>query len=115
MIIELEGMEFYAFHGYFEVEKIAGTHFLVNLKIEIGNNKAGYTDRLEDTLDYQKVYQIVKEEMAIPSNLLEHVSHRIIHRIKQTFPEASGVTVKVSKINPPLGGPLGKVSVTMEE
>ena len=113
-LIEIEGMEFYAFHGHFEVEKIAGNRFFVNLKIEADCIKAGQTDRLEDTLDYQKAYLAVKEEMAVPSDLLEHVAQRIIDRIKSEFTEAQNVTVKVSKMNPPMGGQIEKVSVTME-
>ena len=113
-IIEIEGMEFYAFHGHFEVEKVAGNRFLVNLKIETDLGKAGQSDRLEDTLDYQKAYLAVKEEMAISSDLLEHVCQRIIRRIKTEFPEAQKVSVKVSKMNPPMGGQIEKVSLTME-
>lgn len=113
-LIEIEGMEFYAFHGHFEVEKIVGNRFLVNLKIEADLSKAGKTDRLEDTLDYQKAYLVVNEEIAIPSDLLEHVAQRIINRIKTEFPEAQKVWAKVSKMNPPMGGQIEKVSVTME-
>lgn len=113
-LIEIEGMEFYAFHGHFEVEKVAGNRFLVNLNIEADLGKAGQSDRLEDTLDYQKAYLAVKEEMAIPSDLLEHVCQRIITRIKSEFPEAQKVSVKVSKMNPPMGGQIEKVSLTME-
>ena len=113
-LIEIEGMEFYAFHGHFAVEKIAGNRFLVNLQIEVDCSKAGQTDRLEDTLDYQKAYLIVKEEMDIPSDLLEHVAQRIISRVMTEFQEAQKVSVKVSKMNPPMGGQIRKVSVTME-
>ncbi len=113
-LIEIEGMEFYAFHGQFEVEKIAGNRFLVNLKIDADLSNAGQTDRLEDTLDYQKAYLAVKEEMAIPSDLLENVCQRIIDRIKSEFQEAKKVTVKVSKMNPPMSGQMERVSVTME-
>jgi len=113
-LIEIEGMEFYAFHGHFEVEKIAGNRFLVNLKIEADCSKAALTDRLEDTLDYQKAYLIVKEEMAIPSDLLEHVAQRIINRVKAEFQEAKKVNVKVSKMNPPMGGQIERVSLSLE-
>jgi len=113
-LIEIEGMEFYAFHGHFEVEKIAGNRFVVNLRIETDCSKAGQSDCLEDTLDYQKAYLAVKKEMAVPSDLLEHVCQRIIHRIKSEFPDAQKVSVKVSKMNPPMGGQIEKVSVTME-
>lgn len=112
-VIEIEGMEFYAFHGHFEVEKTAGNRFLVYLRIEADLRKAGETDKLEDTLDYQKAYRAVQEEMGKPSDLLEHVCHRIISRIKIEFPEAEKVTVKVSKMNPPMGGQIEKVSLTM--
>ena len=113
-VIEIEGMEFYAFHGHFDVEKIAGNRFLVNLKIEADLSNAGETDQLNDTLDYQKAYLAVKEEMAIPSDLLENVCTRIINRIKAEFPEAQKVSVKVSKMNPPMGGQIEKVSVSLE-
>lgn len=113
-LIEIEGMEFFAFHGHFEVEKIAGNRFVVNLKIETDCSKAALSDKLEDTLDYQKAYQVVKDEMAVPSDLLEHVCQRIIIRIKSEFSEARKVVVKVSKINPPMGGPIEKVSLTLE-
>lgn len=113
-LIEIEGMEFYAFHGHFDVEKVAGNRFLVNLKIEADLSRAGKSDKLEDTLDYQKAYLIVKEEMAISSDLLENVCHRIISRMKREFPEATKVAVKVSKMNPPMGGQMEKVSVTIE-
>ena len=48
-LIEIEGMEFYAFHGHFDVEKVAGNRFLVNLKLEADCSKAGETDNLEVT------------------------------------------------------------------
>jgi dihydroneopterin aldolase len=113
-LIEIEGMEFFAYHGHFEVEKIAGNRFLVYLKIEADLNNAGKTDKLKDTLDYQKAYSAVKEEMAIPSDLLENVCQRIINRIKSEFQEVKKVSVKVSKMNPPMGGQIERVSVTME-
>lgn len=113
-IIEIEGMEFYAFHGHFEVEKVVGNRFVVSLLIEADCSKAAQTDRLEDTLDYQKAYRTVQEEMTIPSDLLENVAHRIICRLRSEFPEVGRVKVKVSKMNPPMGGQIERVSVTLE-
>lgn len=113
-LIEIEGMEFYAFHGHFEVEKLAGNRFLVDMAIEVDGSKASQTDKLEDTLDYQKAYLAVKEEMSIPSDLLEHVAGRIIRRIRKEFSQALKVRVKVSKMTPPMGGQIERVSVTLE-
>ncbi len=111
-LIEIEGMEFYAFHGHFAVEKVAGNRFIVDLKIEADVSLAGQTDRLEDTLDYSRAYQLVKEEMGKPSDLLENIACRIISRVRSEFPAAEKVWVKVSKMNPPMGGPIEKVSVS---
>ena len=112
-IIEIEGMEFYAYHGYYDVEQKVGTRFLVDIHIETDCSKAAASDNLDNALDYQNVYLTVKKEMAVVSNLLEHVAGRILDRLKSQFPEIGKASVKISKMNPPFGGPVEKVSVTM--
>ncbi len=112
-LIEIEGMEFHARHGHFEVEKITGNRFLVDVKINTDCSAASQSDKLEDALDYQKVYQITKDEMAIPSDLLEHVCKRILDRFHEAFPEIIDASIKVSKMNPPMGGQIEKVSLTL--
>jgi 7,8-dihydroneopterin aldolase/epimerase/oxygenase len=113
-LIEIEGMEFYAFHGYFEAEKIVGNRFLVNLAIETDCEKAAQSDRLEDALNYQSVYQMIYEEMQKPSSLLENVAGRILNRLYDEFEIISKAKVKISKMNPPMGGQIEKVSVTLK-
>lgn len=113
-IIELEDMEFHANHGHFEEEQIVGNVFKVNIRIKADCYKAAISDKLSDALDYQTVYRIVKVEMHKPSHLLEHVVKRIIDALYVAFPEMANVKVKLSKLNPPLGGQTDRVSVTME-
>jgi 7,8-dihydroneopterin aldolase/epimerase/oxygenase len=112
-LIEIEGMEFYAYHGHFKQEQVVGNKFLVNIAIETGCNEAGKTDNLKDALDYQKVYNLIKEEMGKKSYLLEHICNRIIDRLYAEFSCIGKATVKVSKLNPPMGGQIEKVSVSM--
>jgi dihydroneopterin aldolase len=112
--IELENMKFYAYHGHYEVEQKVGNHFLVNLLIETGTPVAARTDRLKDALDYQRLYQLVREEMEVPSHLLEHVANRIADKISTEFPMVNRMKVKISKMNPPMGGEMQQVSVTLE-
>ena len=112
-IIEIEGMEFYAYHGHYEVEQKVGNRFLLDIYIETDCSKAAISDKLDDALDYQNIYVIVKNEMNIVSNLLENVAGRILDRLKSQFPEIVKASVKISKMNPPLGGTVEKVSVTM--
>jgi 7,8-dihydroneopterin aldolase/epimerase/oxygenase len=113
-IIELEGLEFYAYHGYFRSERIVGNRFEVNITIETDCEKAAQSDQLADTLNYESIYSLVKEEMHQRSHLLEHVAGRIIDRIHAGYPDAGKVRVKISKARPPMGGHIRAVSVTME-
>ncbi|HKJ43936.1 MAG TPA: dihydroneopterin aldolase, partial [Sunxiuqinia sp.] len=98
--IELEGMEFFAYHGHYPVEKVVGNKFIVYAKITTDYDKAGKSDKLEDALDYQKLYQLIKDEMAIPSDLLEHVATRIMDKLYKGFQEIESATIKISKMNP---------------
>lgn len=112
--IELEGMHFYAYHGFFESERIAGNEFLVDVLIKTDCSLAANSDNLEDALNYQAVFDLVKEEMQIKSHLLEHVAKRIIDALYREFPASQHIKVKVSKLNPPMGGQVEKASITLE-
>lgn len=113
-LISIENMEFYAFHGHYHEEQIVGSKFLVNLTIEADLDKASVSDALKDTINYQAVYRVVKEEMEKKSKLLESIAKRIIDSLYAHFENIQKVTVKVSKMNPPIGGGrIEKVSVTL--
>ncbi|MDP4224092.1 MAG: dihydroneopterin aldolase [Bacteroidota bacterium] len=114
-LIQIENMEFYAFHGHFKEEQIVGNRFLVDLTIETDMNKPSETDNLKDAVNYQKAYQIVKSEMEKKSHLLEHIAGRILNAVYAEMTGIKKVTVKVSKMNPPMGGKIGSVSVVMEK
>lgn len=108
-------MQFFAYHGCFEQEKIVGNNFCVDLWIETDCEKASESDNIEDALDYQKAYSIVKEQMKIPSNLLEHVCKRILDALYEHF-ESRIISskIKVSKMTPPMGGQIENVNVTLK-
>jgi dihydroneopterin aldolase len=108
--ILLEGMEFFAFHGCFKEEQIIGTKFIVDLAVEADTAAAERSDRLHDTLDYTGLYRCVKREMEQKSYLLEHVAGRIVAAIRETFPQVGEIRLKISKINPPMGGKMQQVS-----
>lgn len=110
-LIRIEGMEFYAFHGHYKEEKIVGCHFMVDVTLETDTDKAGVTDDLNDTLNYQKAYHIIKKEMEITSNLLEHIATRILDALYNNLTGIKKAMVKVSKLNPVMGGKIGRVSV----
>lgn len=112
-MIEIESMEFFAYHGCYPEERAIGTRFLVQLSIETDLDVPACTDKISDTLNYQEAYRIVKEQMKTTSHLLEHVASRILDSLYTAFPNIKKATVKVSKMNPPMGGNIEKVSVSL--
>ena len=114
-IIKLKNIRTYSYHGCLIEEGKIGSDYTVNLEVKTDLRKSSITDNLSDTLDYVLLNRIVVEEMAIRSDLLEHVAHRIIMRIFEEVPEISRIIVAVSKINPPIGGDVEAVTIEMEE
>ena len=108
--IQLEGMEFFAYHGHYREEQIIGTKFIVDLEMEFDTAEAEHSDHLGDTVNYQEVYQVVKREMEINAHLLEGVARRIMDSVTRLFPQVHSVKVKIAKVNPPLGGKVKQVS-----
>ena len=113
--IELENMSFYAFHGCFEQEQIIGTHFRVDLVFEYNSSVAEESDSIQDAVNYLSVYQTIKELFATPSHLLESLTRRILDTLMQEYPQMEYCKVKVTKLNPPLGGKLYGVCVTLDK
>ncbi|MCD7971656.1 MAG: dihydroneopterin aldolase [Candidatus Azobacteroides sp.] len=111
--ILLENMRFYSYHGVFEQEQQVGNRFEVNLKIKTDFSAACISDEVEDTVSYAEIYNLISEEMAVPSRLLEHVAGRIIERIRNSYVSVSFIEVKLSKLHPPLGGEVEKASVLL--
>ncbi|MDK2842595.1 MAG: 7,8-dihydroneopterin aldolase/epimerase/oxygenase [Anaerophaga sp.] len=114
-IIELEEMEFYAYHGCFREENVVGNRFIVNIALKTDMTQPMKSDKINDALNYMKVYKLVRQEMQQTSNLLENVTARIIDSLYRNFPQIKWTRVKVSKMNPPMGGQMKKVSVTLEK
>ena len=112
-VIKIEGMRFYAFHGHFEAEQIVGNEFLIDIKINTDCTKAAETDNLENALNYQSVYEIIQQQMDIKSKLLENVAKRILDALYLEFSKIEKTKLKISKLNPPMGGEIEKVSVTL--
>lgn len=112
-LISIEKMEFYAYHGCFKEEQQIGTWFQVDLNMMVDTSKAELSDNLEDTVNYQAVYLTVKNEMMQKSKLLENVAHRILNAVFLNYPVQSA-EVTVRKKNPPLGGKMGAVMVTLQ-
>ncbi|NME68364.1 dihydroneopterin aldolase [Flammeovirga aprica] len=103
--IALEGLEFFAYHGFFEEEQKIGNKYGVDLFVDTNFDDAAQTDNLEGTINYMDLYEIVKEVMNVSSKLLEHLGQKIVDEIYKKWPKSAlQVRVKIKKFNPPIGG-----------
>jgi dihydroneopterin aldolase len=104
-VIELKGLSFKAYHGYYDEEREKGNQFLIDVLLEVDFTKAARADDLNHTIDYEGVYAVISHHMVIPSRLLEHVVNNILEELKEKYPQANRIEVSLSKLNPPIGGP----------
>ena len=106
-------MEFFAFHGVYEEERVKGNKFEVDLTIDYPYEDKVADDQLDNTIDYAELYEIVKTVMDKPANLLEHLAVSIRDQINDKFEHIEQVNVTVTKFNPPINGRCEKAEVTV--
>jgi 7,8-dihydroneopterin aldolase/epimerase/oxygenase len=111
--IHLEQMEFYAFHGHYKEEQIVGNKFLVDVIIETDMTLPANTDDLADAVNYQTVYKLIQREMTVKSKLLENIAKRILDALYDELSGIQKVSVTIRKMNPPMGGKMRSVNVTL--
>lgn len=112
--ILLPHMQFHAYHGVLPQERLVGAQFTVSLEVKVRFDEALLTDRLEGTVSYADIHQAVKEEMATPSALLEHVAGRIARRLFHDFPTIESLKLELMKQNPPMGADIPAAGVRLE-
>ena len=112
--IVIEEMEFYAFHGHYQEEQIVGNRFLVDLEMDADLSGPASSDNLNDAVNYQQAYQIIKNEMRrTKSNLLENIGKRILDALYTEMEGIEKANIRIRKLNPPMGGPIKSVGIKM--
>jgi dihydroneopterin aldolase len=112
-IINVTGIKLYAYHGCLEEEAIIGGNYVVDVRIETDFTRAQEADDLSKTVDYVSVFNIVREQMAIRSRLIEHAAALIADALVKQLPGIQRTEVMLTKINPPMNGDVKQVSVTV--
>lgn len=112
-IIKVENIRVFAYHGCLKEETKIGSDYRVDLEVEANLKTSAKTDKLSDTVDYVFLNKVIKEEMDIASHLLETVAKRILNRIFNEDKLVKKATVWVSKLNPPIGGDVERVTIKM--
>jgi len=114
-IVEIEGMEIFAFHGVFPEEKKNGQLFRVDGLFRYDAGVASQSDEIADAMDYTLICRLIEDEMRIPSSLLEHVAYRIIRRLKMEILLLEYIRITITKLKPPITTKLSGIRVTLEE
>ena len=110
-IIRVRDIKIHTNHGCMVEEEKIGGEYIVHVEIKTDLSESSLSDKLEDTVDYVAIHSIVYAEMMQRSKLLEVVVQRIIDRIMKEHLSVTETAVEVAKINPPIGGDVGYVSV----
>lgn len=110
MTIHLEKLRFYGYHGLYVQEQKLGAWFELDLSLEWPDPERPIR-YLHETVNYVAVYDLVKERMTQPEELLETLAMEMVHLLRDNFPQVSEVSIRVAKINPPLLNFQGTVAV----
>lgn len=112
--IILKDIRIFAHHGVLQQERVVGAYFTLNLCIQTDFSRVLDTDDLADTISYADVFEVVKAEMAVPSQLLEHVAGRICQVLFDRFPAAEAIHLELLKENPPMGADCAGSGVSLD-
>lgn len=110
--IRLEGLDFFAHHGYYEEERKMGNRYTIDVEVVVEG--VAYTDdSITATINYEEIHLTVAAIMSVPTKLLETIASRINEELMGQFPSAMEVNTTVSKHNPPIKGVCKKASVSI--
>lgn len=112
--IILKDIRLFAHHGVLPQERAVGAYFTLNLRIQTDFSRALATDDLAGTISYADAFEVVKAEMAVPSQLLEHVAGRICQALFDRFPAAEAIHLELLKENPPMGADCAGAGISLD-
>ncbi len=100
--VRLEGLKFYAYHGFYSEEQKIGNQFEISASVDLKTFDS-FEDNIEDTVNYEDIYKIISEEMEKTQKLIETVAYNIMERLK-VLDNITGAQISIAKMNPKIGG-----------
>ncbi len=95
-------------------ERLVGAVFYVSLEADVEVAPEAYVrDLLEGTVSYADIVASIREEMAVPASLLEHLLHRVGQRLLHDFPRIKALRLRIDKENPPCGACADSIGVSV--
>lgn len=113
--IGLEGMEFYAYHGLYEEERKKGGNYVVDVLVFTDAQQAELNDELSGTVNYEKIYKAVEQNMQQPVKLIEHLARKILDDLRLFISKEDKIRIKIRKLEPPVGAKVAAGVVEIEQ
>jgi dihydroneopterin aldolase len=114
ILIHLNHLEFFGYHGILPEEKILGGNFIVDAEISFREHE-DVIHSIKHTIDYGDIFMIIQRRMLNPTPLLEEIVMDIGVTIKQQFEQVSSISISLKKLHPPIAGLQGSVGVTWKK
>ena len=113
LTIHLKDIECFAFHGFHPEERKTGNYFTVSMDVDCLSEADIH--ELDDTVDYARIYEIIRRRMEEPRSLLEEVAQDISREVASLSNRIKKTSITIFKINPPISGFQGRVGVTLQK
>lgn len=111
--IHLHDLKFFAYHGLYEEERKTGNNFEMN--VDVTADVPETVTKLEHTIDYAAVYEVIKKRMEQPTALLETLVHELAELIHQYDQRVNSVSITIKKMSAPIKFFNGVVGVTYKK
>ena len=113
--ISINGLEVFAHHGVYETEKEKGQRFVINAVFDVDTTIASLSDDIEDTLDYAKICEFIKDYMVVNQvNLLETLVNELSRKLLLNFEQINSVSLEICKPDAPIPMKFDTVSLKVE-
>lgn len=112
--VELKQVRFFAYHGLYPEERKTGNEFEVSLAVSYDLPDVIISD-IHSTINYAALYELVKDQIGTPVDLLETLVMNMAGEIKEAFPQTKHIRIAISKLHPPIAKFTGTVSVSFQK
>jgi 7,8-dihydroneopterin aldolase/epimerase/oxygenase len=111
--IHLTNLKFTAYHGVHKEERILGGEYEMDANVTFKEEQR--ITALQQTIDYTKIYTVIKQQMQIPTALLETVVQELAQNIYATDNRITSISINLKKINPPIMASTGSVGISYKK
>jgi dihydroneopterin aldolase len=108
--IKLKQLRFFAHHGLYEEERKVSNEFIVDLEVVFESSVSVIT-KMNETINYIKLYELVKKHMLPPTDLIETLAMQITDNIHQQYSQVKKISITIAKKYPPVINFSGNVAV----